>query len=48
MKFGICCAPDALGEPARLFDVLTEAGADYVEWGVAATMKKRGRVGEIS
>ena len=39
MKFGICCAPDALGDPARLFDVLTEAGADYVEWGVGATMK---------
>ncbi len=39
MKFGICCAPDALGEPARLFDVMTEAGADYVEWGVGATMK---------
>ena len=39
MKFGICCAPDALGEPARLFDVLTEAGADYVEWGVGSTMK---------
>ena len=39
MKFGICCAPDALGEPARLFDVLTEARADYVEWGVGTTMK---------
>ena len=39
MKFGICCAPDALGEPAHLFDVMTEAGADYVEWGVGAAMK---------
>ena len=39
MKFGICCAPDALGEPARLFDVLTDAGADYVEWGVGSVMK---------
>lgn len=39
MKFGICCAPDALGEPARLLNVLAEAGADYVEWGVGATMK---------
>ena len=38
MKFGICCAPGALGEPARLFDVLTEAGADYVEWGVGSAM----------
>ena len=38
MKFGICCAPNALGEPARLFDVLTEAGADYVEWGVGSVM----------
>ena len=42
MKFGICCAPDALGEPARLFAVLTEAGADYVEWGVGATMQSEG------
>ena len=39
MKFGICCAPDALGDTARLMDVLAEAGADYVEWGVGATMK---------
>lgn len=38
MKFGICCAPDALGEPARLFDALTGAGADYVEWGVGSVM----------
>ena len=39
MKFGICCAPDALGEPSRLFDVLAGAGADYAEWGVGAAMK---------
>ncbi len=39
MKFGICCAPDALGEPAHLLNLMAEAGADYVEWGVGATMK---------
>ena len=39
MKFGICCAPNALGEPARLLEMLAEAGADYVEWGVGATMQ---------
>ena len=38
MKFGICCAPGALGEPARLLDVLTDAGADYVEWSVGSVM----------
>ena len=43
MKFGICCAPDALGEPARLFDVLTEAQADYVEWGVKSVMESEAR-----
>ena len=39
MKFGICCAPDALGDPARSLELLAEAGADYVEWGVGVTMK---------
>lgn len=38
MKFGICCAPGALGEPARLLDILTEAKADYVEWTVGSVM----------
>lgn len=38
MKFGICCAPNALGEPTRLLEVLQEAGADYVEWAVGSVM----------
>lgn len=38
MKFGICSGPTALGEPARLFDTLKAAGADYVEWGVGSVM----------
>ena len=39
MKFAICCAPDALGDPTRTLDILAEAGADYLEWGVGAAMK---------
>ena len=38
MKFGICTAPGALGDPARLLDILAEAGADYVEWTVGSIM----------
>ena len=38
MKFGICCAPHALGEPARLLEIMSGAGADYVEWAVGAVM----------
>jgi len=38
MKFGICTAPGALGDPARLLDTLAEAGADYVEWTVGSLM----------
>jgi sugar phosphate isomerase/epimerase len=38
MKFGICTGPDALGEPARGLELLAEAGADYVEWGVISVM----------
>jgi sugar phosphate isomerase/epimerase len=38
MKFGICCAPNALGDPVRLLEVLQEAGADYVEWAVGSVM----------
>ena len=38
MKFGICCAPQAPGEVARLVEVMAEAGADYIEWGVASVM----------
>ena len=38
MKFGICSAPGALGEPQRLLDILQEAGADYVEWTVGSVM----------
>ena len=39
MKFGICCAPDALGTPADLLNLMADAGADYIEWGVGAAMK---------
>ena len=39
MKFGICCAPDALGDPARSLELFAQAGADYVEWGVGSAMK---------
>ncbi len=42
MKFGICCAPDALGDPAHSLELLADAGADYVEWGVGSTMKSEG------
>jgi len=38
MKFGICTAPGALGDPARLLDTLAGAGADYVEWTVGSLM----------
>lgn len=38
MKFGICCAPNTLGEPEQLFETLTQAGYDYVEWGVGSVM----------
>lgn len=38
MRFGICTAPGALGDPARLLDVLVDAGADYVEWTVGSLM----------
>ena len=38
MKFGICSAPHALGEPSRLMEVMTSAGADYLEWAVGAVM----------
>lgn len=38
MKFGICCAPGSLGEPARLMEVMQDAGADYVEWTVGTVM----------
>lgn len=44
MKFGICCGPTSLGSEgeklssavARLSDAMQTAGADYVEFGVAA------------
>lgn len=42
MKFGICTAPGALGDPARLLDRLAEAGADYVEWTVDSLMASEG------
>lgn len=41
MKFGICCGPSSLGEGpeglARLMDVMKNAGADYLEFGVGVT-----------
>lgn len=42
MRFGICTAPGALGDPARLIDTLAEAGADYVEWTVGSLMASDG------
>ena len=39
MKFGICCAPNALGEPAHTLEMLAQAGADYVEWSVGSVMQ---------
>ncbi|BCM89450.1 5-keto-L-gluconate epimerase [Abditibacteriota bacterium] len=42
MKFGICTAPGALGDPARFLDVLADAGADYVEWSVGSLMASEG------
>ena len=41
MKFGICCAPHALGEPARGMEIMAQAGADYVEWAVGAVMSSQ-------
>ncbi|MBW3636675.1 MAG: sugar phosphate isomerase/epimerase [Armatimonadetes bacterium] len=38
MKFGICCAPGALGDTIEGLNLLAEAGADYVEWGVSSIM----------
>lgn len=38
MKFGICCAPGALGEEQKLIDTLEAAGADYLDWAVGAIM----------
>jgi sugar phosphate isomerase/epimerase len=38
MKFGICCAPGALGETKQGLHGLAEAGADYVEWGIGSIM----------
>jgi sugar phosphate isomerase/epimerase len=38
MKFGICSAPGALGEPQRLNDLLIEAGVDYLDWAIGAIM----------
>ena len=38
MKFGICCAPGALGDERRLIDILADAGADYLDWSVGAIM----------
>lgn len=38
MKFGICCAPGALGDVEALLDVMAQAGADYVEWTVGSIM----------
>jgi D-psicose/D-tagatose/L-ribulose 3-epimerase len=46
MKFGICCGPTSLSQEgedvaasvARLMTFMQEAGADYVEFGVGATL----------
>jgi sugar phosphate isomerase/epimerase len=46
MKFGICCGPTSLAQEAenvsasvaRLMAFMQEAGADYVEFGVGATL----------
>ncbi len=47
MKFGICCGPgsfapqvegQSLSALPRLMEVMQEAGADYVEFGVSSVM----------
>ncbi|HEX9996425.1 MAG TPA: sugar phosphate isomerase/epimerase family protein [Abditibacterium sp.] len=38
MKFGICSAPGALGDPLKLSHTLAEAGADYLDWAIGAIM----------
>ena len=47
MKFGICCAPDALGSSAQTLDILIRAGADYLEWGVGAVMQSEAQWEEL-
>jgi hypothetical protein len=41
MKFGICCAPGALGSVESLLDVMAQAGADYVEWAIGSLMASK-------
>jgi D-psicose/D-tagatose/L-ribulose 3-epimerase len=48
MKFGICTAPGALGNPARLLDTLAGAGADYIEWTVGSLMASEGEFERLS
>ncbi len=38
MRFGICCAPGALGNEQRLIEILAEAGADYLDWSMGSLM----------
>ncbi|RYG72210.1 sugar phosphate isomerase/epimerase [bacterium] len=38
MKFGICSAPRALGEPQKLIDIFSEAGVDYFDWAIGSIM----------
>jgi sugar phosphate isomerase/epimerase len=38
MRFGICCAPGALGDIAALLDILAQAGADYLELAIGSIM----------
>jgi D-psicose/D-tagatose/L-ribulose 3-epimerase len=41
MKFGICSAPRALGEPQKLIDIFTEAGVDYFDWAIGSIMSSK-------
>jgi hypothetical protein len=53
MKFGICCGPTSLAQDgedisssvARLMTFMKEAGADYVEFGVGATLPEGNEAG---
>jgi D-psicose/D-tagatose/L-ribulose 3-epimerase len=43
MKFGICCGPQTMASPALLIETAHNAGADYLEFGVASVMSNEGR-----
>lgn len=47
MKFGICSAPRALGEPQKLIDIFTEAGVDYFDWAIGSIMSSEDEFGKL-